>query len=271
MPDLSGRTAVVTGASSGLGEVTARELARAGARVVLAVRNRPKGEQAASTMPGTTEVRTLDVSDLASVRAFAAAWAGELEILINNAGIMAVPETRTGDGFEPHLGTNYLEPFALTNLLLPHLTGGVITVSSIYHARGRINLADLNYERRPYRAAQAYNDSKLADLMFTLELQRRLTAAGSPVRSLAAHPGLSRTSLLSHSNGFQAGCSAASARTPARAHCRGWRPGHPTPARRTAARGSRCPPGRLPVPGPARHPAAVQPPRRWWCRVPGPR
>jgi NAD(P)-dependent dehydrogenase (short-subunit alcohol dehydrogenase family) len=204
MPDLSGRTAVVTGASSGLGEVTARELARAGARVVLAVRNKAKGERVAEGMPGAVEVRTLDVGDLASVRSFAAAWTGELDILVNNAGIMAAPEGRTVDGFEPHLGTNYLGPFALTALLLPHITDRVVTVSSFLHEQGRIDLADLNSERRPYRPTRAYNDSKLADLVFALELQRRLTAAGSAVRSFAAHPGLSSTGLLGHSRGPQA-------------------------------------------------------------------
>ena len=204
LPDLSGRSVVVTGASSGLGEATARELARAGARVVLAVRNPAKGEQVAAGLPGLVEVRPLDLSDLASVRAFAADWTGDLDILINNAGIMAAPATRTVDGFEPHLGTNYLGPFALTNLLLPHLTDRVVTVSSFLHQQGRIDLADLNQEHRPFKAARAYNNSKLADLMFALELQRRLSAAGSRVRSLAAHPGVASTSILSHSRGLMA-------------------------------------------------------------------
>ncbi len=204
LPDLSGRTAVVTGASSGLGEVTARELARAGARVVLAVRNQAKGEAAAARMPGLVEVHTLDVSDLGSVRAFAADWSGDLDLLINNAGIMDAPPARTADGFEPHLGTNYLGPFALTNLLLPHLRDRVVTVSSFLHEKGQIDLADLNSDHRPYQAARAYNDSKLADLVFALELQRRLATAGSTVRSLAAHPGLSSTSLLSHSRSLEA-------------------------------------------------------------------
>jgi len=204
LPDLSGRTVVVTGASSGLGEVTARELARVGARVVLAVRDTAKGERVAAAMPGRTEVRHLDLGDLASVRAFAEVWTGDLDVLVTNAGIMDAPEGRTADGFEPQMGTNYLGPFALTALLLPHVTDRVVTVSSFLHERGRIDLDDLNAERRSYNASRAYNDSKLADLVFALELQRRLTAAGSRVRSLAAHPGLSNTSLLDHSRTFSA-------------------------------------------------------------------
>ncbi|MET7729012.1 SDR family NAD(P)-dependent oxidoreductase [Streptomyces mirabilis] len=118
LPDLSGRTAVVTGASSGIGLVTARELASAGARVVLAVRNLDKGRKAASGITGQTEVRQLDVSDLTSVRAFAESWTGPLDLLINNAGIMQVPLARTADGFESQLATNYIGPFALSTLLL---------------------------------------------------------------------------------------------------------------------------------------------------------
>jgi NAD(P)-dependent dehydrogenase (short-subunit alcohol dehydrogenase family) len=129
LPAMSGRTVVVTGASSGLGLVTARELATAGARVVLAVRDEVKGRRAAAAMPGTTEVRPLDLSSLASVRAFATAWTGSLDILINNAGIMQVPEGRTSDGFEVQIATNHLGPFALTNLLMPHITDRVVTVS----------------------------------------------------------------------------------------------------------------------------------------------
>ena len=134
---MTGRTVVVTGANSGLGAITARELARAGARVVLAVRDVERGEQAAAPMPGETEVRRLDLADLASVRAFAAAWDGPLDMLINNAGVMAIPERRTKDGFEMQFGTNHLGPFALTNLLLPHITDRVVTVSSTCTASAR--------------------------------------------------------------------------------------------------------------------------------------
>lgn len=204
LPDMTGRTVVVTGASSGLGAVTARELARVGARVVLAVRDVAKGEAAAATMAGRAEVRRLDLEDLASVRAFAAAWDGDLDILINNAGIMQVPEGRTADGFERHIGTNHLGPFALTNLLLPHVTDRVVTVSSNLHARGQLQVDDLDWQRRPYRATQAYSDSKLANLLFTLELQRLLASSGSAVRAVAAHPGIARTNLLGHTTGVQA-------------------------------------------------------------------
>jgi NAD(P)-dependent dehydrogenase (short-subunit alcohol dehydrogenase family) len=200
LPTLAGRTFVVTGATSGLGLVTARELARAGARVVLAVRDTAKGEQAASAIPGTVEVRRLDLADLASVRAFAGAWDERLDVLVNNAGVMAVPERRTKDGFELQIGTNHLGHFALTNLLLPSIADRVVTVSSTAHWFGRIGLDDLNWERRRYSRWRAYGQSKLANLLFTLELQRRLAEAGSPVRAYAAHPGYANTNLQGHTS-----------------------------------------------------------------------
>ena len=203
LPDQSGRTVIVTGATSGLGLVTARELARAGARVVLAVRDPAKGERAAATMTGHTEVRRLDLADLASVQAFAAGWSEPLDFLINNAGIMRVPQGRTRDGFELQIGTNHLGPFALTSLLLPHITSRVVTVSSQLHRRGRLDLDDLNWQRRRYQSLQAYCDSKLANLLFTLELQRRLTEACSDVRAVAAHPGIATTNLTSHIRGIR--------------------------------------------------------------------
>jgi NAD(P)-dependent dehydrogenase (short-subunit alcohol dehydrogenase family) len=190
---------VVTGGNSGLGLATARALAAAGARVVLAVRDPARGEQAAAGLRGDVEVRRLDLADLSSVRAFAAAWTGDLDVLVNNAGIMAVPAGRTADGFELQFGTNHLGHFALTNLLLPHVTDRVVTVSSGLHRSGTIVLDDLNWERRPYSPSRAYGQSKLANLLFTLELQRRLTAAGSPVRATAAHPGWAATNLQAHS------------------------------------------------------------------------
>lgn len=201
---MSGRVVVVTGASSGIGLAAARMLAEAGARVVLAVRDVAKGRRAAATMSGDTEVRELELGNLASVRAFASAWTGDLNILINNAGVMMVPEGRTVDGFERHIGTNHLGHFALTNQLLPHITDRVVTVSSHLHAAGRLDLGDLNWQSRRYRASQAYSDSKLANMLFTLELQRRLTAAGSSVRALAVHPGMTRTNLFGHAGGVQA-------------------------------------------------------------------
>ncbi len=204
LPDMSGRTVVVTGASSGIGTVTARDLAQVGARVVLAVRDVAKGERVADTITGKTEVRQLDLSDLASVRTFADEWSGDLDVLVNNAGIMAVPRGRTADGFELQIGTNHLGHFALTNLLLPHVTDRVVTVASAAHRFGRISLADLNWEKRRYQAWLAYGQSKLANLLFTVELQRRLTASGSAVRALAAHPGVATTQLGSHLRGPQA-------------------------------------------------------------------
>jgi NAD(P)-dependent dehydrogenase (short-subunit alcohol dehydrogenase family) len=196
--DQSGRTFVVTGANSGLGEVTAARLAAAGAHVVLACRNVAKGEQAAARMNGTVEVRALDLADLSSVRAFAEVSTELIDVLVNNAGVMAVPLARTKDGFESQIGTNHLGHFALTGLLLPRITDRVVTLSSGAHRFGRIDLNDLNWEHRRYRAWGAYGQSKLANLSFAFELQRRLEAAGSAVRSMAAHPGYAATDLQSH-------------------------------------------------------------------------
>ena len=199
LPEMAGRSVIVTGANSGIGRATAHALAGAGARVVLAVRNVDKGRAAAATMPGETEVRELDLASLGSVREFAAAWDGEIDLLINNAGVMVPPLTRTADGFELQFGTNHLGHFALTNLLLEHVTDRVVTVSSGMHRYGRIDFDDLNWERKPYNAWRAYGQSKLANLLFTAELQRRLTAVGSDARATAAHPGYAATNLQSHS------------------------------------------------------------------------
>jgi NAD(P)-dependent dehydrogenase (short-subunit alcohol dehydrogenase family) len=199
IPSQAGRTVVVTGANSGLGLVTARELARAGASVVLAVRDEDRGKQAAATIDGDVTVRRLDLADLESVHGFAASWTGDLDVLVNNAGIMMVPAGITPDGFELQFGTNHLGHFALTNLLLPHVTDRVVTLSSSLHRSGVIELEDLNWQRRPYSANGAYAQSKLANLLFTLELQRRLTEAGSRVRALAAHPGWAATNLQGRS------------------------------------------------------------------------
>ncbi|MFE9577422.1 oxidoreductase [Nocardia sp. NPDC006044] len=198
LPSFAGRRVVVTGANSGLGLVVTRELARVGAHVVLAVRDVARGRAVAGQIDGSTEVRALDLADLASIRRFADEWTGELDVLVNNAGIMLVPAGKTKDGFESQIGTNHLGHFALTNLLLPHLTDRVVTVSSHAHRRGTVDLDDLNWETRKYSAAGAYAQSKLANLLFTLELQRRLTAAGS-LRAHSAHPGWAATNLQSHS------------------------------------------------------------------------
>jgi NAD(P)-dependent dehydrogenase (short-subunit alcohol dehydrogenase family) len=206
IPDQGGRIAVVTGANSGLGLITARELARAGARVALACRNTDKGDEAqreiSEEVPDAeTEVFALDLANLASVRSFALDFAKShrgLDVLINNAGLMAPPRRTTKDGFELQFGTNHLGHFALTGLLLGSLEGRegarVVTVSSGAHRMGRINFDDLHGERRYFRWS-AYGQSKLANLMFALELDRRLRAAGSTVSSLAAHPGYSATNL----------------------------------------------------------------------------
>lgn len=211
IPDLSGQVALVTGANSGLGLVTARELARHGAQVVMACRDTAKGEAARTDLLADTggpaeqvEVRALDLASLESVRGFAAAWRGPLDVLVLNAGVMAPPKRRqTADGFELQWGTNHLGHFALAGLLWPVLVeregrplshARVVTVSSGAHKMGRIDFADLNHEQS-YKAWQAYGQSKLANLLFALELDRRATAAAAPVVSAAAHPGYASTNL----------------------------------------------------------------------------
>ncbi len=198
LPSFAGRTVIITGANSGLGAITARELVSRGAQIIMAVRNTDKGQNAArqisGKVSGKVEVRQLDLQDLSSVRSFADG-VDRADLLINNAGIMAAPYALTADGFESQIGTNHLGHFALTNLLLPKLSERVVTVSSMAHWPGRINLDDLNWKSRRYQPWLAYSQSKLANLLFTSELQRRLTAAGSPLRALAAHPGYSHTNL----------------------------------------------------------------------------
>ena len=200
MPNLTGETVIVTGANSGIGLETARVFATKGAHVVLAVRDEGRGRDAAATIEGSTEVRPLDLADLASVRAFANDWTGNIHALVNNAGVMVPPLGHTKDGFELQFGTNHLGHFALTNLLLPYITGRVITVASSAHRSGTIDFDDLNWSTRRYGGgASAYEQSKLANLLFSLELHRRLTASGSPVISTAAHPGMTATNLMSSS------------------------------------------------------------------------
>ena len=204
IPDQSGRVAVVTGANSGLGLATSRELARAGAEVIMACRNLDKGEAAAEEVRaaasgGEVRLEQLDLADLSSVEAFAQRISGHpLDLLINNAGLMAPPRRLTADGFESQIGTNHLGHFALTGRLLPALLAApeprVVTVSSQAHRTGRISLSDLQGERR-YIRWLAYGQSKLANLMFCFELERRSSEAGTALRSMAAHPGYSRTNL----------------------------------------------------------------------------
>jgi NAD(P)-dependent dehydrogenase (short-subunit alcohol dehydrogenase family) len=208
IPDQHGRTAIVTGANSGLGLSTACELARHGASVVLACRNTGKGARAlraieAAVPDAQLELSELDLGDLASVEAFAERFRSSghqegLDLLINNAGVMAPPRRQTADGFEMQLGTNHLGHFALTGRLFDLMEGRadarVVTLSSNMHKMGRVNFDDLQSERRYIRWA-AYSQSKLANLMFALELDRRLRAGGSTVKSLAAHPGYAATNL----------------------------------------------------------------------------
>jgi NAD(P)-dependent dehydrogenase (short-subunit alcohol dehydrogenase family) len=208
IPDQAGRTAVITGANSGLGLAAARALAGAGADVVLACRNTGKGEAAMSSIQAavpaaTVAVEALDLASLASVREFAARFAASrdgLDLLINNAGLMAPPRHETADGFEQQFGTNHLGHFALTGLLLGAMQGRedarVVTVSSTAHKMGRIDFDDLQRQRRYFRWS-AYGQSKLANVLFARELDKRLRAAGATVKSLAAHPGYSATNLQS--------------------------------------------------------------------------
>ena len=202
LPDLSGHTVIVTGATSGIGLATARALAAANARVVLAVRNVEKGSRVASSMPGEILVRHLDLSDLGSVHRFAEAWDEPIDVLINNAGISSGMLDRTQDGFELQFGTNHLGPFALTNLLLPHITGRVVSLSSQAERTGKINFEDLNFEQTPYKESKAYATSKLANLLFVAELQRKLIAAGSAILAIASHPGLVATNMTGQTTGL---------------------------------------------------------------------
>lgn len=204
IPDLTGTTAVVTGANSGLGFVTARELARHGAHVVLACRSQVRANAAADALLASVPdadvaVHLLDLADLASVRAFAdTLTVTSLDLLVNNAGVMALPRRTTADGFEMQFGTNHLGHFALTGLLLPRLLRSehprVTTVSSNAHKMGKMNFADLQGARRYFRWT-AYGQAKLANLLFAYELQRRADAAGAPLSSTAAHPGYASTNL----------------------------------------------------------------------------
>ena len=216
MPDQSGRVAVVTGANSGLGLITARELARKGATVVMGCRDPGRGERAhtevVAAAPGAAVMlERLDLADLGSVREFAAQVCQahpRIDLLVNNAGIMAPPRSETADGFELQLGTNHLGHFALTGSLLERLLAApgsrVVTVTSTMHWVGRINFDDLQRERR-YERWTTYGQSKLANLLFARELQRRLAATSAETRSVAAHPGYSATRLQSTGPGAGGG------------------------------------------------------------------
>jgi NAD(P)-dependent dehydrogenase (short-subunit alcohol dehydrogenase family) len=208
LPDLSGRIAVVTGANSGIGRHTAHELAAHGAAVVLACRDVVAGREAAADMPGGTRVEALDLASQESVQAFAERWVGPLDLLVNNAGVMTPPRYRqTEDGFELQYGTNHLGHFALTGRLLPALMAAdaprVVTVSSIAHHRGDVTVLDGNPEGS-YVPQKAYGNSKLANLLFARELEKRSVAAVSKLTSTAAHPGISATELVADPHGMGA-------------------------------------------------------------------
>lgn len=196
---MAGKTVIVTGASSGIGLASARALAGAGARVVFAVRDVEKGRAAASATPGKTEVRALDLARLDSVRSFAAGWNDPVDILINNAAPPPPRQRRlTADGFELEFGTGHLGHFALTNLLIGRVTGRVVTLSSQAERLGRLDFDDLGLDNG-YSARRAYARVKLANILFSTELQRRLEVSGSSVRANAAHPGLVVTPIYAQS------------------------------------------------------------------------
>lgn len=219
---LSGRTAVVTGANSGIGQALAAALAARGAHVVLAVRDPAKGERAAAAIKAstagrtttartgagggaaaTTEVMRLDLADLASVHRFTQSWGDRpLHLLVNNAGVSTPTLQRNAAGRELQFATNHLGPFALTNLLLPHITGRVVTLASMAERQARLDLQDLDWTTRPYKESTAYANTKQANLLFTTGLQDRLTAAQSPVKALAAHPGLVATAMTGQTTGL---------------------------------------------------------------------
>jgi NAD(P)-dependent dehydrogenase (short-subunit alcohol dehydrogenase family) len=207
--DQTGRTAILTGSNSGIGFETARVLAGKGATVVMACRNlekaNPKANEIRAAHPSAdVEVMQLDLSNLDSVQRFADAFRSKhsrLDLLINNAGIMVPPYGKTTQGFETQFGVNHLGHFALTGSLLDRLTNTpgarIVTVSSVAHLMGKIDFANLNWEKG-YKAQAAYGQSKLANLLFTYELQRRLAAAGKDTLAVAAHPGWTDTNLQAH-------------------------------------------------------------------------
>ena len=187
----AGKTVVITGASSGIGLEAAKVLNEKGANVIAAVRNPSKAK---SVLPTSVEIRDLDLSDLNSVHNFASDLNSKIDVLLNNAGVMAIPLARTAQGFEMQIGTNHFGHFALTGLLLDKIQDRVITVSSTAHKMGRMRFADINWNKT-YKPWLAYGQSKLANLLFTAELDKRLSDSGSKVKAIAVHPGYSNTAL----------------------------------------------------------------------------
>jgi NAD(P)-dependent dehydrogenase (short-subunit alcohol dehydrogenase family) len=210
VPDQKGRVSIVTGSSSGIGYETARVLADKNATVIIAVRNLEKGNAAADKIRVEKEdtgvkVMELDLANLESVRSFAVKFKEDfdrLDLLINNAGVMMPPHSRTADGFELQFGTNHLGHFALTGFLLEHIlkteNSRIVTVSSTGHKSGKLDFDDLNWEKRKYKKMKTYADSKIANIYFTFELQRKLEEAGSKTIAVASHPGWTATELQRH-------------------------------------------------------------------------
>lgn len=189
--DQSGRVVVITGASSGIGLVTANKLIEKGATLIAAVRNVAK---ARAVLNPKAQIQELDLADLDSVKRFANNLNRSIDVLVNNAGVMAIPLSRTAQGFEMQIGTNHFGHFALTGLLLDKIQDRVITVSSTAHKMGRMRFADINWNKT-YKPWLAYGQSKLANLLFTAELDKRLSDSGSKVKAIAVHPGYSNTAL----------------------------------------------------------------------------
>jgi NAD(P)-dependent dehydrogenase (short-subunit alcohol dehydrogenase family) len=215
IPDQKGRIIVVTGATSGIGKETARVVAKKKGAVILAIRNMEKGQVVIDEIcqeypKADVAIRELDLLSLESVRTFAQSILNDydrLDVLINNAGVMMCPYSKTRDGFEIQLGTNHLGHFALTGLLMPLLKkteeSRIVVVSSMAHSMGDIDFTDLNWEKRKYKPGRAYGDSKLANLYFTYELARRLESDGNNPKITAAHPGWTSTDLQRHSGALR--------------------------------------------------------------------
>lgn len=196
VPDQTGRTVMVTGGTSGIGREAARVFAARGAHVVLPSITRAEGEAAAAEIGGSTEVHELDLSRLDAVRDFAASYTAPIDVLLDNAGLMSKTRRETADGFELHLGVNVLAPFLLTELLLPQITDRIVITASMSHAAATLDLDDPHFRDGGFSMAAAYARSKLACMLWGLDLQGRLTSAASPVQVQLAHPGFAATSIL---------------------------------------------------------------------------
>jgi NAD(P)-dependent dehydrogenase (short-subunit alcohol dehydrogenase family) len=214
IPDQKGKTIIITGSTSGLGKEASRVLAKKNATIIMAVRNTQKAEIVANEIRkeypiAKIEIRNLDLGSLDSISSFAKGMLEDyrnLDLLINNAGIMMCPYSKTKNGFEIQMGTNHLGPFALTGLLMPLLIRNnharIVSTSSVAHNQGDIDFTDINWEKRKYNTSKAYSDSKLANLYFSYELKRRLEHVENPPLVVSAHPGGTKTDLARHSGIF---------------------------------------------------------------------